>query len=104
MHQDCRLYFAGITVRKQWSYQNSCFCARSPNAVQWFGQLHSLMFRFVPRIWILCDHFWLLRELRVIGFGFEDMVVQRSPLKRPELKLAVCVITGRWFGSVNDIQ
>lgn len=64
------------------------FCARSPNAFQWFGRFRSPMFRIVPTVWILCDHFWLVTELLIIGFGFEGMVERNSTLKGPELKLA----------------
>lgn len=46
------------------------------------------MFRLVPEIWILCDHFWIITELLTIGFGFQDMVEQNSTLKGPEFQLS----------------
>lgn len=58
------------------------FCAWSPNEVQWFGRLYPPIFRLVPRIWILCDHFWLVTELLTLRFGVEDVAEQNSTVKR----------------------
>lgn len=41
------------------------------------------MFRLVPRIWILFDHFWLVTEL--LTGGFEDVVEQDSDEKDQNL-------------------